>query len=78
MLDIHNKFSGHPTKEFTFTYIQNYGVYTSRAAFAKLTNSIRKKKYANKYKLTTKIIICLRGYLLDYKTEILKIITRAV
>lgn len=76
MLDIYNKFSGHPTKEFTFTYIQNYGVSTSRAAFAKLTNSIRKKN-ANKYKLTTKIIICLRGYLLDCKTEILKIITRA-
>lgn len=27
VLDIHNKASGHPTKEFTFTYIQNYGVY---------------------------------------------------
>ena len=37
VLDIHNKFSGHPTEEFTFTYIQNYGVSTSRALFAKLT-----------------------------------------
>ena len=78
MLDIHNKVSGHPTKEFTFTYIQNYGVSTSRTAFAKLTNSIRQKKNGNKYKLTIKIIMCLKGYLLDCKTEILKIVTRAV
>ena len=43
---------------------------TSGAQFKKLTTLIRKNKQINKSKeLTSEVIMCLRGFLFDYKIE---------